>query len=51
VDPSARALNDKEGKLADFLASHPPMRQRIARLHGMAFQQAKQTAAQAEITG
>ncbi|HEV8124020.1 MAG TPA: M48 family metallopeptidase [Gemmatimonadales bacterium] len=41
VDPSARALNNKEGKLADFLASHPPMNQRIARLKGMAFQQAK----------
>ncbi|MEP7326320.1 MAG: M48 family metallopeptidase [Gemmatimonadota bacterium] len=42
VSPSARAVNSKEGRLADFLASHPPMRRRIAALKGMAFQQAKQ---------
>lgn len=51
VDPSARAVNSKDGRLADFLASHPPMRHRIARLKGMAFQQAKQSPDQAEIAG
>ena len=51
VDPSGRAVNSKDGKVADFLASHPPMRHRIARLKGMAFQQAKQDAGQAGIPG
>jgi heat shock protein HtpX len=41
VDPASSALGSKEGVLADFLASHPPIRQRIIRLKGMAYQQAK----------
>jgi heat shock protein HtpX len=41
VDPAASALGSKEGFLADFAASHPPIRQRIIRLKGMAYQQAK----------
>ena len=49
VDPSGRALNSKDGRIADFLASHPPMHHRITRLKGMAFQQAKETVAQGEI--
>lgn len=41
VDPGASALNDREGAAADFFGSHPPIRVRIARLQGMAYQQAK----------
>jgi heat shock protein HtpX len=41
VDPAAGVLASKEGFVADFLGSHPPIRQRIIRLHGMAYQQAK----------
>ena len=41
VDPAQRAINGKEGFLADVFASHPPMRQRIARLNAMAYQEAK----------
>jgi heat shock protein HtpX len=41
VDPAPSALASKEGFLADFLVSHPPIRQRIIRLKGMAYQQAK----------
>lgn len=41
VDPSPGMLGSKEGFLADFLASHPPIRQRIVRLRGMGYQQAK----------
>ena len=43
VDPSASQLSAREGKVADFLASHPPIRMRIARLRGMAYQAAKQS--------
>jgi heat shock protein HtpX len=42
VDPAPSALASKEGFLADFLVTHPPIRQRIIRLRGMAYQQAKQ---------
>ena len=42
VDPSASHLSAREGKVADFFASHPPIRVRIARLRGMAYQAAKQ---------
>jgi heat shock protein HtpX len=41
VDPAPTALSTKEGFLADTLDSHPPIRQRIIRLKGMAYQQAK----------
>jgi heat shock protein HtpX len=41
VDPAPGVLGSKEGFLADFVASHPPIRQRIIRLKGMAYQQAK----------
>lgn len=47
VDPAPGALGSKEGFLADFAASHPPIRQRIIRLKGMAYQQAKVEAASA----
>jgi heat shock protein HtpX len=42
VDPSPGLLSSREGLLADVLASHPPIRQRIIRLEGMGYQQAKQ---------
>jgi heat shock protein HtpX len=41
VDPAASQLSAREGKVADFFASHPPIRVRIARLRGMAYQAAK----------
>jgi heat shock protein HtpX len=44
VDPSSSAIGSREGFLADVLASHPPIRQRIIRLKGMAYQQAKREA-------
>ena len=46
VDPSASRLSAREGLLGDVFASHPPIAQRIIRLRGMAFQAAKQGAAQ-----
>jgi heat shock protein HtpX len=45
VDPSPGLMSSREGFLADFVASHPPIRQRIVRLHGMAYQQAKRETA------
>jgi heat shock protein HtpX len=47
VDPAPGVLAAKEGFLADFLGSHPPIRQRIIRLQGMAYQQAKRETAAA----
>ena len=44
VDPSPGLLSSREGFLADFVASHPPIRQRIVRLRGMSYQQAKREA-------
>jgi heat shock protein HtpX len=41
VDPAPSALAEKEGFLADVFVSHPPIRQRIIRLKGMAYQEAK----------
>lgn len=45
VDPSPGLLSSRQGLLADVLASHPPIRQRITRLQGMGYQQAKREAA------
>jgi heat shock protein HtpX len=47
VDPAPGTLAAKEGPVADFLGSHPPLRQRIVRLQGMAYQQAKRERAAA----
>jgi heat shock protein HtpX len=44
VDPSPGLLSAREGFMADVLASHPPIRQRITRLEGMSYQQAKRQA-------
>lgn len=41
VDPSASNLSAKEGLLGDVFASHPPIRVRVARLKGMAYQAVK----------
>jgi heat shock protein HtpX len=41
ADPLGRAVNSKEGGLANFFGTHPPMSTRITRLKGMAFQSAK----------
>jgi heat shock protein HtpX len=45
VDPSPGLLSSRQGFLADVVASHPPIRQRIIRLQGMGYQQAKREAA------
>lgn len=45
VDPSPGLMSGQEGFLADFLASHPPIKQRIIRLRGMGYQQAKRESA------
>ena len=37
VDPAERKLSNREGKLGDVFASHPPMRLRVARLRGMGY--------------
>ena len=43
VDPAPGMLGAQEGFLADILASHPPIKQRIIRLRGMAYQHAKES--------
>jgi heat shock protein HtpX len=47
ADPLGRSIGLREGKWADFFASHPPMRQRIDALHEMGFHHATQAPAQA----
>ena len=37
VDPAPGVFSNREGFLADTLASHPPIRQRISRLEAMAY--------------
>ena len=44
VDPAPGLLSAREGFLADFLTSHPPITQRIIRLRGMGYQQEKRAA-------
>ena len=51
VDPGERKLSSREGKWADIFASHPPMKHRIARLKGMAYQQEKRESVQAPVEG
>lgn len=41
VDPTGRAVNQREGGWADLFATHPPMAIRVSRLRAMAFQAAK----------
>ena len=37
ADPLERAIDNKEGKWADWLATHPPMAKRVALLRGMSY--------------
>ncbi len=37
VDPFHSVWSDREGKMADLMATHPPLRERIARLRAMAY--------------
>jgi heat shock protein HtpX len=46
VDPTASSLTNVEGFLGDVFSSHPPIAQRIIRLKGMAYQDAKRVASQ-----
>jgi heat shock protein HtpX len=46
VDPAGGALSAQEGAVGDIFGSHPPIRQRIIRLKGMAYQWAKEAGAQ-----
>lgn len=41
ADPAGRKVNQREGRLAELLGTHPPMPLRIARLKAMAFQEEK----------
>jgi heat shock protein HtpX len=50
VDPAPGALATREGFFADAFASHPPIRQRIIRLEGMAYRDAKRAAAPAALS-
>jgi heat shock protein HtpX len=45
ADPTGRIANEREGGLADLFATHPPMRNRVARLKAMAFQAQKRAGA------
>jgi heat shock protein HtpX len=47
VDPAERRIAARKGFVGDVFASHPPIRQRIARLRGMSYQFAKQGGAPA----
>jgi Zn-dependent protease with chaperone function len=40
-----RRVTAREGRLADFLATHPPMAIRVARLKAMAYQDQKRAGA------
>ena len=41
ADPLGRRLTAREGKLADLLATHPPMSMRVARLKAMGYRELK----------
>lgn len=43
ADPTGRLANEREGGVADLFATHPPMRNRVARLKAMAFQAQKRS--------
>lgn len=48
VDPTGSALANLEGVVGDVFASHPPIAQRIIRLKGMAYQEAKRAGVQTQ---
>jgi heat shock protein HtpX len=43
ADPLGRRVSLREGRLADFLGTHPPMPIRVARLKAMAYQELKRS--------
>ena len=45
ADPLGRRVTAREGRLADFLGTHPPMAIRVARLKAMAYQDQKKAGA------
>jgi heat shock protein HtpX len=45
ADPLGRGVTLREGRLADFLGTHPPMAIRVARLKAMAYQELKRAGA------
>jgi heat shock protein HtpX len=42
-DPAGRRMTAREGRLADLLATHPPMALRVARLKAMGYQELKRS--------
>jgi heat shock protein HtpX len=48
VDPTGNRFASAEGFLGDVFASHPPIAQRIIRLRGMAYQEAKREGIQTQ---
>lgn len=50
ADPLGRRVSNKEGFLADFLGTHPPMAIRIARLKAMAYQELKRSGQAVPVT-
>src|SRR5262245_46155492 len=51
VDPASNKFSEREGVLGDIFASHPPIAQRVIRLKGMAYQQAKRESPPAAAAG
>jgi len=49
ADPLGRRSSLHEGKLADFLGTHPPMALRVARLRAMGYQERKRAAGTADV--
>ena len=39
VDPAGRKVSERGGLVGDVFASHPPMRERVVRLRGMAYEE------------
>jgi len=43
ADPTGRAVNSREGTVADLLATHPPLVLRVSRLRAMGYQEQKRS--------
>ena len=43
ADPAGRAVNSREGTVADLLATHPPLAMRVSRLRAMGYQEQKRS--------
>src|SRR5918992_1354376 len=50
ADPLGRRVSAREGRLADFLGTHPPMAIRVARLKAMGYQDQKKAGTFAPVT-